>query len=91
MNSKAQVIMLNSYLVIKVAKAQILLDNIMRSTRRNKQERDEETGKWRDVLDEQGNKVVAWNNILPHDAESIDKTVLQVLSELVEAFEKADE
>lgn len=77
-----QVIELNSYIISKVIKAQVVLENVI-----NKKERT----KWNDssqksekVLDENGNQMYTYDKV---DGKLLDEKVLPILTELVEAFE----
>ena len=88
MNSNVQVINVNAYLITKVVKAQIQLENLLRNTIDIKQEyRETDDGKkqWVDVLDENGKPVPEYRGV---DSEPLHKEILPLLNELVNAFEE---
>lgn len=77
-----QVIELNSYLISKVIKAQVVLEAAI-----NKQEKtkwNDNTQKSEKVLDEKGNSTYNYKSV---DGKLLDERVLPILTELVEAFE----
>ena len=77
-----QVIEINSYLISKIIKAQVVLENAI-----NKQERtkwNDSTQKSEKVLDEKGNPTYSYKSV---DGKILDEKVLPILTELVEAFE----
>lgn len=77
-----QVIELNSYLISKVIKAQVVLEAAI-----NKQERtkwSDATQKSEKVLDEKGNPTYSYKSV---EGKLLDEKVLPILTELVEAFE----
>ena len=77
-----QVIELNSYLISKVIKAQVVLEAAI-----NKQERtkwNDNTQKSEKVLDEKGNPTYSYKSV---EGKLLDEKVLPILTELVEAFE----
>lgn len=88
MNANVQVINVNAYLITKVVKAQIRLENLLRNTIDIKQEyRETDDGKkqWVDVLDENGKPVPEYRSV---DSEPLHKEILPLLNELVAAFEE---
>lgn len=77
-----QVIEINSYLISKIIKAQVVLDAAI-----NKQEKtkwNDNTQKSEKVLDEKGNPTYNYKSV---DGKILDEKVLPILTELVEAFE----
>lgn len=77
-----QVIELNSYLISKIIKAQVVLEAAI-----NKQERtkwNDNTQKSEKVLDEKGNPTYSYKSV---EGKLLDEKVLPILTELVEAFE----
>ena len=88
MKANVQVINVNAYLITKVVKAQILLENLLKNTIDVKQEYCEnEDGKkgWVDVFDEDGKPVPEYRSIC---SEPLHKEILPLLKELVDAFEE---
>lgn len=88
MTGKAEIIKVNSYLIAKCVRAQVVLNRELENAKHNRTARDKETGEWKDVLDDNGNVVVDYSNIngkLMHDE------VMPLLDELVKAFEESDE
>lgn len=78
-----QVIELNAYLISKVVKAQVLLENAIGKKERTKW--NNSTEKYDKVLDANGNPEYSYNKV---DGELLDAKVLCILNELVEAFEQ---
>lgn len=77
-----QVIEINSYLISKIIKAQVILENAI-----NKQEKtkwNDNTQKYEKVLDDKDNPIYGYKSV---DGQLIDEKVLPILTELVEAFE----
>ena len=77
-----QVIELNSYLISKVIKAQVILEAAI-----NKQEKTKwsvTAQKSEKVLDEKGNPIYSYDSV---KGKLLDEKVLPILTELVEAFE----
>jgi hypothetical protein len=88
MTGKAEIIKVNSYLIAKCVRAQVVLNRELENAKHNRTERDEESGKWKDVLDKNGNPVVEYNGVsgrLMHDE------VMPLLDELVKALEENEE
>lgn len=87
MNANVQVINVNAYLITKIVKAQVLLENLLKGAITNKQEYREVDGekKWVDVLDENGKPVPEYESV---SSEPLHKDILPLLNELVEAFEE---
>lgn len=78
-----QVIELNAYLISKVVKAQVLLENAI--NKKEKTKWNDSTQKSEKVLDEKGNPTYSYSSV---SGELLDEKVLSILSELVEAFEE---
>ena len=78
-----QVIELNAYLISKVVKAQVLLENVI--NKKEKTKWDDNTQKSIKVVDEKGNPVYTYSSV---DGKLLDEKVLSILNELVEAFEE---
>ena len=88
-NANVQVIELNAYIISKVIRAQIQLENLLRNTISAKQEYkvvDEEGHKqWVDVLDENGNTIPQYSSV---DSEMLHNNIMPLINELVSAFEE---
>lgn len=78
-----QVIELNAYLISKVVKAQVLLENAI--NKKEKTKWNDNTQKSEKVLDEKGNPTYSYSSV---SGELLDEKVLSILNELVEAFEE---
>jgi hypothetical protein len=78
-----QVIELNAYLISKVVKAQVLLENAI--NKKEKTKWNDSTQKSEKVLDEKGNPTYDYKSV---DGKLLDEKVLSILNELVEAFEE---
>lgn len=78
-----QVIELNAYIISKVVKAQVVLENAIGKKERTKW--NNSTEKYDKVLDANGNPEYSYNKV---EGELLDEKVLNVLNELVEAFEE---
>ena len=77
-----QVIELNSYLISKVIKAAVVLENAI--NKKDKTKWDDNTQKTVKVTDEKGNPVYDYKSV---DGKLLDEKVLPILNELVDAFE----
>lgn len=82
-----QVIGINAYFITKAIKAQIAVETAVENAKRNETRYNDETKKIEDVLDENGNKIIKYNNI---EGKLIAEKVLPFLTELVNAFEGND-
>lgn len=78
-----QVIELNSYIISKVIKAAVVLENAI--NKKEKTKWDDNVQKTVKVTDENGNPVYDYRSV---DGKLIDEKVLPILNELVEAFEE---
>lgn len=81
--ANVQVIELNSYIISKVIRAAIVLENAINKKERTKW--DDNVQKSVKVTDEKGNPVYEYKSV---DGKTIDEKVLPILNELVEAFEE---
>ena len=88
MTGKAEIIKVNSYLIAKCVRAQVVLNRELEKAKQPKTERDEETGKWKNVLDKNGNPVVEYSGV---SGRVMHDEVMPLLDELVKAFEESDE
>ena len=77
-----QVIELNSYLISKVIKAQVVLENAI--NKKEKTKWDDNVQKTVKVTDKNGNPMYDYKSV---DGKLLDEKVLPILIELVEAFE----
>lgn len=83
MTADVEVINVSSYLVAQVVRAHMLMDQMIERSKYAKQEFNDETKKWKPVLDENGNQVYAHHN----DAvATMEERIYPLLNELVEAF-----
>lgn len=80
-----QVIALNAYFIAKVVKMQLELENVCRGAKETHKKFNDETKKWEDVLDENGNKTYRYQRV---DSEPLVERILPFLKELTEAFEE---
>ena len=80
--ANVQVIELNSYIISKVVKAQVLLENAI--NKKEKTKYNSAIDKYEPVLDADGNKEYTYNSV---SGKVLEDKVLGILNELVEAFE----
>jgi hypothetical protein len=80
--ANVQVIELNSYIISKVIKAAVILENVI--NKKEKTKWDDNTQKTIKVIDEKGNSVYDYKSV---DGKLLDEKVLPILNELVDAFE----
>jgi hypothetical protein len=83
--ANVQVIELNASFIARVVRLQAQLEPLVKDITHNKRKFNDETKKYEDVLDENGNKVIEYDRI---NGEILAETVLPFLDELVEAFEE---
>lgn len=88
MTGKAEIIKVNSYLIAKCVRAQVVLNRELENAKHNRTVRDKDTGEWKNVLDNNGNVVVDYSNI---NGKLIHDEVMPLLDELVKAFEENEE
>lgn len=82
--ANVQIIELDASFVIRVARMQATLEPIVKDLTRNKRKFNEETKKYEDVLDANGNKVIEYDRV---DGAILAETVLPFFDELVKALE----
>lgn len=80
--ANVQVIELNSYIISKVIKAAVVLENAI--NKKDKTKWDDNAQKTIKVTDEKGNPVYDYKSV---DGKLLDEKVLPILNELVDAFE----
>lgn len=80
-----QVIALNAYFIAKAVKMQLELENICMCAKDVCKKFNDETKKYEDVLDENGNKTYRYNRV---DSEPLVERILPFLQELTKAFEE---
>ena len=83
--ANVQIIELNASFIARVVRLQAQLEPLVKNITRTKRKFNEETKKYEDVLDENGNKVIEYDRV---DGEILAKTVLPFFDELVKAFEE---
>ena len=83
--ANVQIIELNASFIARVVRLQAQLEPIVRDITRNKRKFNDETKKYEDVLDENGNKVIEYDRV---DGKVLAETVLPFFNEIVEAFEE---
>jgi len=83
--ANVQIIELNASFIARVVRLQAQLEPLVRDITRTKHKFNEETKKYEDVLDENGNKVIEYDQI---DGKVLAETVLPFFDELCEAFEE---
>lgn len=70
--------------IARVIKLQTVLEPLVESSKRVKREINPETGKYEDVLDVNGNKVVSYSSI---DGSIVAEKVMPFINELVATFD----
>ena len=70
--------------IARVIKLQTVLEPLVESSKRVKREINPETGKYEDVLDANGNKVVSYSSI---DGSIVAEKVMPFINELVATFD----
>ena len=83
--ANVQVIELNASFIARVVRLQAQLEPLVEDITRTKRKFNEETKKYEDVLDENGNKVIEYDRV---DGKVLAETVLPFFDELVKAFEE---
>lgn len=94
MTSKAQVIVLNSHLVVRATKAAMHCEQILKDSRRpvTKPEVDEKTGCYEPVpeVDEKGNMVYEYYDLDRYMVQALFEQVLPFLQDLSNALEEGE-
>ena len=83
--ANVQIIELNASFIARVVRLQAQLEPLVKDITRTKRKYNDETKKYDDVLDENGNKVIEYDRV---DGEILAKTVLPFFDELCKAFEE---
>ena len=83
--ANVQIIELNASFITRVVRLQAQLEPLVKNIARIKRKFNEETKKYDDVLDENGNKVIEYDRV---DGKILAETILPFLNEIVEAFEE---
>ena len=83
--ANVQIIELNALFIARVVRLQAQLEPVVKDITRTKRKYNDETKKYDDVLDENGNKVIEYDRV---DGEILAKTVLPFFDELCKAFEE---
>lgn len=83
--ANVQIIELNASFIARVVKLQVQLEPLVKNITHTKRKFNEETKKYEDVLDENGNKVIEYDQV---DGKILAETVLPFFDELVKAFEE---
>ena len=83
--ANVQIIELNASFIARVVRLQAQLEPLVKDITRNKRKFNDETKKYEDVLDENGNKVIEYDRI---DGKILAETILPFFDELCKAFEE---
>ena len=83
--ANVQIIELNALFIARVVRLQAQLEPVVKDITRTKRKYNDETKKYDDVLDENGNKVIEYDRV---DGGILAKTVLPFFDELCKAFEE---
>jgi len=83
--ANVQIIELNASFIARVVRLQAQLEPIVENITRTKRKFNDETKKYDDVLDENGNKVIEYDRV---DGKVLAENVMPFLEELCEAFEE---
>ena len=83
--ANVQVIELNASFIARVVRLQAQLEPLVKDITRAKRKYNDETKKYDDVLDENGNKVIEYDRV---DGKILAETILPFFNEIVEAFEE---
>ena len=83
--ANVQIIELNASFIARVVRLQAQLEPIVENITRTKRKFNDETKKYDDVLDENGKKVIEYDQV---DGRILAETVLPFFDELCEAFEE---
>lgn len=83
--ANVQIIELNASFIARVVRLQAQLEPMVENITRTKRKFNEETKKYEDVLDENGNKVIEYDRV---DGKILAETVFPFFDELCKAFEE---
>lgn len=83
--ANVQIIELNASFIARVVRLQAQLEPLVNDITRTKKKYNDETKKYEDVLDENGNKVIEYDRI---DGKVLVEKVMPFINELCEAFEE---
>lgn len=83
--ASVQIIELNASFIARVVRLQAQLEPIVKDITRNKRKFNDETKKYEDVLDENGNKVIEYDRV---DGKILAEAVLPFFNEITKAFEE---
>ena len=83
--ANVQIIELNASFIARVVRLQAQLEPLVKDITRTKKKFNDETKKYEDVLDENGNKVIEYDRV---DGRILTETILPFFDELVKAFEE---
>lgn len=80
-----QIIELNASFIARVVRLQAQLEPLVKDIIRTKRKFNDETKKYEDILDENGNKIIEYDRV---DGRILAEKVLPFFDEIVEAFEE---
>jgi len=83
--ANVQIIELNASFIARIVRLQVQLEPIVENITRTKRKFNDETKKYDDVLDENGNKVIEYDRV---DGKVLAENVMPFINELCEAFEE---
>ena len=83
--ANVQIIELNASFIARVVRLQAQLEPLVKDITRTKKKFNDETKKYEDILDENGNKVIEYDRI---DGKILAEKVMPFFDELVKAFEE---
>lgn len=83
--ANVQIIELNASFIARCVRLQAQLEPLVKDITRTKRKYNEDTKKYDDVLDENGNKVIEYDRV---DGRVLAETVLPFFDEIVKAFEE---
>ncbi len=83
--ANVQIIELNASFIARCVRLQAQLEPLVKDITHTKRKYNEDTKKYDDVLDENGNKVIEYDRV---DGRVLAETVLPFFDEIVKAFEE---
>ena len=83
--ASVQIIELNASFIARVVRLQAQLEPFVEDITRTKRKFNDETKKYEDVLDENGNKVIEYDRV---DGKILAEKVMPFINELCKAFEE---